>query len=224
MQLAEKWRPKTWDDLVGHDKLKATIARYRQRGCIGGRSFFIRGPSGCGKSTAGWLICAETADPFNIEEIDARRLTPAGVEQIRHDMHYRALGGKPGKGWIISEAQGLNKATLQSLLVLIDSPTEPMPDWAVVVFCTTIEGQLTLEGMDDSGPLLSRCTELQLDRRGWVTAGKGAPGPAALRLYQIAEAEGLNGKPIAAYVKLLQSLNGNLRRAIQAVDSGAMLD
>lgn len=223
MQLAEKWRPRTWDDFYGHEDLKKKVFHLRKSGRLGGRAYFISGPSGCGKSSAAWLIGAELCEPFFIEEMDARELTTGRIREIKRELHYPALGDKKGKCWIISEAHGLTKDSCRQLLTLIDSPSEPLPDWAVFVFTTTIAGQLTFEDMDDSSPLLSRCVRLELDRRGWVTAGKGVPGPAVERLMQIADAENLNGKPAEAYIKLLQGLNGNLRAAIQAVDAGEML-
>jgi hypothetical protein len=47
--------------------------------------------------------------------------------------------------------------------------------------------------------------------------------PIAERVRAIAQAEGLNGNPIEAYVRLIQKHRQNLRAAIQEIESGAML-
>jgi hypothetical protein len=46
----------------------------------------------------------------------------------------------------------------------------------------------------------------------------------ASRLSFIADTEGVNGKPIAAYVQLVKECNGNMRQALQRIASGEMLD
>ena len=69
----------------------------------------------------------------------------------------------------------------------------------------------------DAHPLLSRCVELQLSRRGLAQA-------FAARAREIAREENLDGKPLQAYVKLVQNSKNNMRAVLQQIEAGAMLE
>ena len=90
MNLYEKYRPATWSEVVGQDKVIETIIQLRKRG-LGGRAYFISGQSGTGKTTIARLIAAEIADEWYIEELDATSVTPAALVKIESSLQYVSL-------------------------------------------------------------------------------------------------------------------------------------
>jgi len=192
MMLHEKYRPRQWSEVVGQDKAVRQIQRLAERGGLGGRAFWLSGQSGTGKTTIGRLIAGEVASDFNIDEVDATDLSAARVREIERDWHTFGIGEKPGRAYLINEAHGLRKDTVRQLLTVL----ERLPAHVVVIFTTTTEGELSLfDDQIDAHPLLSRCVELTLSRRGLAEA-------FAQRAHEIASAEELNVRPVSSYVNL----------------------
>ncbi len=210
MRLFEQYRPKTWEDVVGQAKALAKIDVLRRRG-LAGRAFWLSGPSGVGKTSIAKLLAGEVADPFYVTEIDATDLTPARLRELEYQSHLGAPG-KGGRAFIVNESHGLRRDAVRQLLVGL----ERIPGHVVWIFTTTTEGLTLFEEMDDSSPLLSRCTELAL-------TSQGLAKPGAKRLREIAQAEGLDGQPIEKYVRLMGDCKNNLRRALQKIEEGAMI-
>ena len=213
--LFEAYRPQSFDDVVGQPRAIKVLDRLRSRGGLSGRAFWLAGPSGTGKTTLARLIASEIADEFCVEEIDATDLTGARIREIERQSHTFGLsiGGKSGRVYIMNEAHGLRKNAIRQLLTTL----ERIPGHVVWLFTTTNDGADNLfDEQIDAGPLASRCVEVPMSRRGLAEA-------LAERAREIAQAENLDGRPIASYVRLLRDCRLNMRRALQKIEAGAML-
>src|SRR6266566_4985512 len=158
--LTEQYRPKTWEEVAGQDKVVRRLLAMRQRG-LAGRAYWLSGQSGTGKTTIGRLIAADVADEDLIREVDAAGLTVSALRELEADMGIHGWG-KGGRAYLVNEAHALRKDVIRQLLVLL----ERIPAHVVIVFTTTTEGQEALfEDFDDASPLLSRCLRLDLARR-----------------------------------------------------------
>lgn len=213
MQLYEKYRPSTFDDVLGQDRAVKKIKLLLDRGW-GGRAWWISGASGTGKTTLARIIAAQGADDLYVQEFDsADAMSVSAIDQFEQNMCYFAPG-KGGRAYIINEAHGLRKPIIRRLLGLL----ERIPRHVCIVFTTTKTGESSLfDDQIDAHPLLSRCVKIELTNQGLAKA-------FAEHCRQIAENENLNGKPLQSYIKLAQNCKNNCRQMLMAIETGDMLD
>lgn len=213
MRLYEKWRPRTLDDVAGQPRAVAVIRAAITGERLGGSAWWISGPSGSGKTTLARIIAHEIADDWFVHEFDSGDAVRSGdIDELERGLWLSATG-KGGRAWIINEAHGLRTDIVRRLLGIL----ERLPDHVVIVFTTTWDGESLFEDAHiDAGAFASRCMCLRLTNQGLAQA-------FAERVRTIAQAEGLDGKPIGDYVKLAQRCKNNARAMIQEIESGAMI-
>ena len=101
MQLADKYRPNRWSDVVGQDKIVARLRALAARGGLAGRAYWLSGQSGTGKTTIARLIAAEVADEFFVTELDAGALTVADLRDLEREMAAYGWGEKNGRAYLV---------------------------------------------------------------------------------------------------------------------------
>ncbi len=152
--MARKWRPESFEDLVGQEHIAKTI----ENAITGGRlhhAFLFTGTRGVGKTTSARILaktlnctggnplvpcgkcksCLDIASghPMDVIEIDAASNT--GVDNIRdllEQTQYTPMIGKY-KVFVIDEVHMLSKGAFNALLKTLEEP----PSHVIFIFATT---------------------------------------------------------------------------------------
>jgi len=131
-----KYRPKTFDDVLGQDITVKSLKRVIKDGRS--KSFIFTGPSGTGKTTLARIVASQyigsNPSVVNLEEIDgASRSGADDARALVTNSAYRAIGSSPVKFIIVDEAHRLSAAAWTVLLKPIEEP----PAHVYYAFCTT---------------------------------------------------------------------------------------
>lgn len=146
--LHTKYRPKTLDDVIGHDDHIYSLATVIDEGKS--HAFLFMGPAGVGKTTLA-RIAATDLKCKEVIEIDAA--THTGIDAMREvtsTLAYRAFGGG-NKAVIVDECHRLSQAAWASLLKILEEP----PAHVYWMLCTTETGKVPKT-------IKTRCVEYNL--------------------------------------------------------------
>ena len=172
--LARKWRPQTFDEVVGQDHITRTLKRAVESGRLS-HAYLFSGPRGCGKTSTARILakvinCANLADgnPCNecdscvavvrgnnldVMEIDGASHT--GVAEVR-DLQ-ESIGYVPSqfskKVYIIDEVHMLSTHAFNALLKTLEEP----PSHVYFIFATTAPHKIP-------DTIKSRCQRHQFKR------------------------------------------------------------
>jgi DNA polymerase-3 subunit gamma/tau len=170
--IARKWRPQTFDDLVGQDHVVRTLKNAITRQRIAHAYLFV-GPRGTGKTSTARIFakalnctggpkadfpvddpaCQAIAEGSHLDVIEIDGASNNGVDQVRdlrETVRYAPAQGK-FKIYIIDEVHMLSAAAFNALLKTLEEP----PEHVKFVFATT-DPQKVLP------TIISRCQRFDL--------------------------------------------------------------
>ena len=220
--LYRKWRPRTFDDVVGQSHITETLKRQVASGRLS-HAYLFTGTRGTGKTTCAKILaravnCEHPVDgnPCNgcdacrgIENgsiLDVLELDAAsnnGVDQVRalRDEAVYTPAAVRKRVYIVDEVHMLSTAAFNALLKILEEP----PEHLMFILATT-------ELHKVPATIKSRCQQFSFQRI--------LPGDISARLHYVAEQEGIGLTPEGAGL-LARLADGGLRDALSLLDQCA---
>ena len=133
MPLANKYRPKTFEDVSEQMAIKVIIENQIKNNDVRNAYLFCGG-AGTGKTTCARIV-ADLINEHKGQPIELDAASNNSVEDVRRiitDSKFKALDSKY-KIYIIDECHSLSNAAWQVMLKLLEEP----PKFTVFIFCTT---------------------------------------------------------------------------------------
>ncbi len=219
--LARKWRPKTFEEVVGQETVTRTLQNALASGRIG-HAFLLSGARGVGKTTTARILakalncskgdqptpapCGECAScieiaagtSLDVHEIDGA--TNNGVEQVRElreSARYNPARDR-FKVWIIDEVHMLSTGAFNALLKTLEEP----PPRVKFIFATTEYHKLP-------DTIVSRCQQYEMRM---IPSGE-----LLAHLRRIADAESVRVSD-EALGRIARAAEGSLRDGLSLFD------
>ena len=223
--LYRKWRPRTFDDVVGQAHITDTLKRQVATGRLS-HAYLFTGTRGTGKTTCAKILaravncehpvdgnpCNQCPSCLGIENgsiLDVLELDAAsnnGVDQVRalRDEAVYTPAAVRKRVYIVDEVHMLSTAAFNALLKILEEP----PEHLMFILATT-------ELHKVPATIKSRCQQFAFKRI--------LPGDIAARLAYVARQEGLELRGEAAQL-LARLADGGLRDALSLLDQCAVTD
>jgi DNA polymerase-3 subunit gamma/tau len=152
--LARKWRPQTFDEVVGQEHITRTLKKAVESGRIS-HAYLFSGPRGCGKTSTARILakvincvnlsqgnpcnacdsCKAVVQGNNLDVMEIDGASHTGVAEVR-DLQ-ESIGYSPSqfanKAYIIDEVHMLSTHAFNALLKTLEEP----PAHVYFVFATT---------------------------------------------------------------------------------------
>ncbi len=222
--LYRKWRPRTFDDVVGQEHITATLKRQVQTGRLS-HAYLFSGTRGTGKTTCARILaravncehpvdgnpcnqcaaCRGILDESVLDVVEMDAASHNGVDDVRalRDEAVFSPASVKMRVYIIDEAHALSSSNtaFTALLKILEEP----PEHVMFILCTT-----ALQKIPPT--IVSRCQRHSFTRI--------EPEAIADRLSYVAAQEGMTLEPEAAAL-LARMADGGLRDALSLLDQCA---
>jgi len=227
--LARKYRPSTFDELIGQESLVTTLSNALKMGRLA-HAFVLTGLRGIGKTTTARIIarglnctgedgqggptlspcgvcssCTGIAEGRHVDVIEMDAASNTGVDDVREiidGVGYRPLSARY-KIYIIDEVHMLSKSAFNALLKTLEEP----PEAVKFIFATTEIRKVPVT-------VLSRCQRFDLRR---VPADR-----MVAHLQQICGKENITADDMSL-ARIARAAEGSVRDALSMLDQAAAL-
>jgi len=217
--LSLKWRPQTFEDVVGQDHLTKTLTNAFKKDRVA-QAYILTGPRGVGKTTTARIIsktlncstakdgvpcnecnsCKEIIDGRNLDVIEIDGASNRGIEEIRNlreQIKYTPMNSLY-KVFIIDEVHMLTNQAFNALLRTLEEP----PSHGKFILATTDIHKVP-------STIISRCQRFDFNRITLDVISK--------RLSLILKAESIDIDD-ASLLSISQKADGSMRDALSILD------